>query len=206
MTMKLGLIKLLLVATASTAAVAGITWSVTRALFTDTASVGSNTVATGTIDIQTSPTSALLTASDLAPGDLVAAPITVTNGGTMAMRYVVQHSATNSDTKDLRSSLRLRVGLRNGGACDSPYYNAAGAAQALADDTELYEGLGIPAAATNMIGDVAAGDDAGDRDLAASGSEVLCFAVVLPLATGNTVQGATTTATFAFVGEQTANN
>src|SRR5688572_5005448 len=42
---------------------------VTQALFTDTASVGGNAFAAGTVDITASPASALLTATNWAPGD-----------------------------------------------------------------------------------------------------------------------------------------
>jgi hypothetical protein len=59
---------------------------------------------------------------------------------------------------------------------------------------------------SNVIGDPTTGSQAGDRTLAASANEVLCFSVILPLGTGNTSQGVTTTATFDFVAEQTANN
>src|SRR3972149_8479991 len=54
------------------------------ALFTDTASVPGNTFSTGTVDISTSPTSALVTFSNMAPGDAVVNPVTVSNGGSHA--------------------------------------------------------------------------------------------------------------------------
>ena len=57
-----------------------------------------------------------------------------------------------------------------------------------------------------MFGDVAQGFQAGDRTLIAGASENLCVLVALPLATGNAYQSATTTATFTFNAEQTANN
>ena len=60
--------------------------------------------------------------------------------------------------------------------------------------------------AINAVGNPAQGSQAGDRTLAAAANEVLCFNVSLPLATGNAFQGLTTTATFAFQGEQTTNN
>jgi hypothetical protein len=59
---------------------------------------------------------------------------------------------------------------------------------------------------TKVIGDSAAGQQTGDRTLAAGGSEVLCLQVSLPSATGNTYQAKTTTATFTFDAEQTTNN
>ncbi len=57
-----------------------------------------------------------------------------------------------------------------------------------------------------LIGSNTQGAQAGDRPLSASASEVLCFAVVLPLSTGNASQGLSNTATFTFDAEQTANN
>ena len=59
---------------------------------------------------------------------------------------------------------------------------------------------------TNVIGDPATGAQAGDRTLAASGGDTLCFRVELPLATGNAFQGLTTTPSFGFESEQTKNN
>ena len=57
------------------------------------------------------------------------------------------------------------------------------------------------------FGNPAPGDHAGDRVLNGLPSEDLCFAWSLPLlTTGNAFQGATTTATFTFSAEQTANN
>lgn len=56
------------------------------------------------------------------------------------------------------------------------------------------------------FGSVATGANPGDRSLAAGASEVLCFRVSLPITTPNTLQGATSDATFTFSAEQTANN
>jgi hypothetical protein len=62
-------------------------------------------------------------------------------------------------------------------------------------------------AGTNVIGDPAPGDDPpGDRTLAASANETLCFNVQLPSSTDYTFQGLNTTATLNFQAEQTANN
>ena len=56
------------------------------------------------------------------------------------------------------------------------------------------------------FGSVATGNDAGDRILDAVTSENFCFTVHLPDTTGNAYQGATTSTTFTFAAEQTANN
>jgi hypothetical protein len=68
--------------------------------------------------------------------------------------------------------------------------------------TTVYTGA-LSAAA---FGDPSQGGQAGDRTLAGGANEDLCFAWSLPLASGNGYQGATTTTTFTFNAEQTANN
>jgi len=57
-----------------------------------------------------------------------------------------------------------------------------------------------------LFGSSAQGSQPGDRTLAAASSEVLCFQVGLPIATGNALQGAASDVTFTFDAEQTANN
>ena len=179
---------------------------VTDALFADTESVGGNSFVTGTVDISTAPVSALLALNPMAPGDEVNNPITVSNAGNLELRYAIQRLADDPDAKALRDVLRLRVGLKGGAGCDFPYYTSAGVPTGMSDDTELYEGLGLPGAATDTVGSAAQGANAGDRVLAPSATEDLCFAVMLPLATTNAYRGAATTAAFEFVSEQTANN
>jgi hypothetical protein len=186
-------------------AASAVAVAVTGAIFTDSQSVGGNSLNSGSIDISTSPTSGVLTATAMAPGDRTNGTLAVTNGGTLQLRYAVQRSATNTDSKGLRDALRLRIGLQAGGSCDFPYYNTDGTTTTLSDDTALYEGLGFSGTATNTIGDVAQGAQSGDRTLNAAASETLCVSVVLPLAATGP-QAAATTATFDFAAEQTANN
>src|SRR5688572_21789523 len=83
----------------------------TQSFFSDTQTVSNNAFASGTVDIQTSPASALITALNVLPASLKTGVLTVTNGGTLPLRYAIQASATNTDGKDLRGSFRLRVGL-----------------------------------------------------------------------------------------------
>ena len=179
---------------------------VTDALFADTQSVGSNSFVTGTVDISTTPVSALLSLNPMAPGDEVNNPITVNNAGSLQLRYAIQRSADDPDAKALRDVLRLRIGLKVGPSCDFPYYTTAGTVTTLTDDSQLFEGLGFPSVAADTVGNAAQGANPGDRVLAPSSSEALCFAVILPLATTNAYQAAATTAAFEFVSEQTANN
>ena len=78
------------------AVVGGVLGSRGLAVFTSTASVGSNTFTTGTVSLTTSPTTALVTFSGMAPGDQVTAPITITNAGSLALRYAVTSTTTEN--------------------------------------------------------------------------------------------------------------
>jgi hypothetical protein len=169
-------------------------WAATQALFTDTQAVGANAFTTGTVDISTNLTTALITFSTMAPGDRVTNPMVVTNAGDLALRYAVTSTATNTDSKLLKDELDMTVKTVDvDGGCDD------------FDGTELYTG-DLDSGTGKILGDVAEGAQAGDRTLAAAASETLCFRAELPVGTGNGFQGATTTATFTFTAEQTANN
>ena len=164
-------------------------------LFTDTASVPANTFTTGTVDISTNPATALVTFSDMAPGDEVVNPITVSNDGSLELRYAVT-SITTEDTLAAQLDLTIKSGVTT---CTTGGFGV--------DGTVVYATGDLGSMASiNVIGDPTQGAQAGDRTLAASGSEVLCFNVSLPSSTNNTFQGLTTTATFAFQAEQTKNN
>jgi predicted ribosomally synthesized peptide with SipW-like signal peptide len=158
------------------------------ALFTDTdASDGSFTA--GTIDINTTPVT-LFTVNPVMPGDSGSATLTVRNDGTAQLRYMMDSTSTNTDGLGLRSALNLTI---TAGTCPG-----AGA--------PLYSGLLWGPVVGATFGDITVGGQAGDRVLNAGTTENLCFAWDLPIGTGNGVQGATTTATFTFHAEQTANN
>ena len=164
-------------------------------LFTDTASVPSNTFTTGTVDISTAPTSALVTFSAMAPGDQVTAPITVSNDGTMDLRYAVT-STTTEDVLAAELDMTIKSGVTT---CTDAGFTV--------DGTIIYPTGDLGSTAViNVIGDPAQGDQGADRALLAGANETLCFNVALPLAATNASQGITTTATFDFQAEQTANN
>ncbi|HEX7471440.1 MAG TPA: TasA family protein [Candidatus Limnocylindrales bacterium] len=154
------------------------------AIFTDSDAT-SGTFTAGTIDIATNPVT-LFTVANLMPGDSGSATLTVNNNGTGQLRYAMTSASTNADAKSLRDQLQLTV---RPGACPS----AAAA---------IYTGA-LSAAA---FGSTVQGNQAGDRTLNAAASEQLCFGWSLALASGNAYQGATTTTTFTFTAEQTANN
>lgn len=168
------------------------------AVFTDSQNVPSNAFSTGTLDISTNPTSALVTFSAMAPGDQVTNPITVTNGGTLQLRYAVT-STTTEDTLAAQLDLTIKTGVTT---CTNAGFDI--------DGTRIYGLLGPDdlgsVAGTNVIGDPAQGDDTGDRTLNAGANETLCFNVELPSSTDGSYQGLNTTATLAFQAEQTSSN
>ena len=188
------LVPLALVALGST----GLAVVGSGAVFTDTQSIGANAFTAGTVKLTTTPTTAAVTLTTMAPGDSKVGSITVSNAGSLAQRYAVVSTADNNDSKGLAAQLLMTVktGVT---ACTS-----AGFAT---DGTVVY-GPSVfgTTAGTKVIGDSTQGSQAGDRTLAALASENLCVLVSLPLATGNVFQNATTTAVLTFNAEQTANN
>jgi hypothetical protein len=167
------------------------------AVFTDAQTVDANTFTTGSVDISTSPATALVTYSAMAPGDSTTQSLVVSNTGTLQLRYAISASATNTDSLGLKDQLTLTIKTIDVTTPGTPCDNF--------DGTQLYTG-DVDGSAGKLVGDNAQGADTGDRTLNAAASETLCFRVSLPLRTGNSFQGATTTATFTFDAEQTANN
>jgi hypothetical protein len=188
---------------------AGLSASVllVSAIFTDSDTVGANTFVTGTVNLGTSPTTAVVHMSPMAPGDVFTGAMTVTNNGTLALRY----SATSTTTENVAASL-ITLAVRawatdpdNGGDdCDSTDFATFGtsvrSAAALGNTSPVF-----------LFGDADPGDDsAGERVLAAGASEVLCFQAALPLNTTSGAakanEGVTSTATLTFTSEQTTHN
>src|SRR5258706_14919145 len=157
--------------------------SMSLAQFTDSAT-STWAFATGTIDVNTSP--AVLTAiSNMLPGDTATQALTVSNAGTGDLRYAMSVAATNP----LGAALQLTVKTQDGGGgCAAFTGTSVLAATAL-------NGAGF--------GSSAQGAQAGDRNIAAGATEVLCLRVSLPLSTGNALQGTSAAATFTFDAEQT---
>jgi predicted ribosomally synthesized peptide with SipW-like signal peptide len=166
-----------------------------NAIFTDTASVPANAFTTGSLDISTSPTSAFITFSNMLPGDVVTAPLTVSNGGNVQLRYAVT-STTTENTLAAQLDLTIKSGVTT---CTNGGFGTDGTV--LYGPADLGSTTGV-----NVIGNPAQGSHSGDRTLNAAANEVLCFQVSLPSSTNNTFQGLSSTATFTFNAEQVANN
>ena len=186
-------------------AVAGLTGGtmLSMALFTDT-ETDDNTFTTGTIILDSTKIAALsLTTSALMPGDTITSPVTVENDGSAELRYSVSQTSTNGDSKSLRDSLMLTIRTADAGGgtdfgSDGDYCDDGTGTQVRASAA-----LG---ASGNLVGDPSQGSQSGDRTLAATANETLCFFVNYTISAPNTSQGATTTTTFTFAAEQTANN
>jgi predicted ribosomally synthesized peptide with SipW-like signal peptide len=178
------------------AAVVAATTAGTTALFTDTKQIDANLFTNGTIVLNTSPTTALVTFSSMMPGDGVTAPVTVSSGvSSGALRYAISSSVT-ANTLGLKDQLVLTI--KSGvTTCTNAAYAATG--------TDLYTG-DLDSTGGKLVGDSATGAQAGDRALAGNTSEILCFHVELPITTDNSFKLGTATATFQFDAEQTKNN
>ena len=172
-----------------------VTVGLTGAVFTDTETVGANTFTAGTVDIAAAPASAVVSFSDMAPGDVSVGGVTVTNDGSLEMRYSVT-STTTENTLAAQLDMTIKTGVTT---CTTAGFDTDGFVQYGPDDLGSVAGL-------DVIGDPAAGPDDGDRVLQASNNEALCIRVSLPITTGNSFQGLTTSATLIFSAEQTANN
>ena len=188
---------------------AALLGAASQAIFTDTDSVGSNDFTTGTLILNVSPGSALVTFTTppMAPGDADPATggntLTVNNAGTLELRYAGE--VTVSPVNVLQSELQLTIRLDD---------STVGGDATPADSCDEFDGMIVYAGdlATGdgidevLFGSKVAGADAGDRVLATSSGEDLCFRVDLPIGASNAVQGLSATATFTFYSEQTANN
>lgn len=166
-------------------------WATTLAVFTGSASVGGNDFTMGTVDIAASPAAALLTLGAMAPGDSVTAPLTVSNAGTLQLRYAMAGSATGDAALAAALGVTVRSGVSD---CSEAGFAASG--------TPVASGT----LAAVWFGDPAQGAHAGDRVLPGGWSEVLCFQASLPLSAADALQGTAATGTFVFSAEQTANN
>jgi hypothetical protein len=181
----------------------GIGQLATGALFKDSASA-SVTYTSGDVEIEANgrPTTTLSSAANLAPGDIVFRPVSVTNGGTLDLRYSVT-GVIDSQSKSLGGELRYTVydGMT------VPECNAANASRDVSSGTSLVSDASIGTSSTNLVGNPATGRQNGDRAInAGDPPDVLCVAMELPLATTSAFAGADASVTLTFAAEQTRNN
>lgn len=165
-------------------------WASTYATFTDSATAAS-TFTAGTVDLTVNAEAddsyafTSLESGNLKPGDVIYAPLSVANVGTLGFTYAMTSASTNTDSKALRDTLKLGAKVvANAAACDSV-------------------GVGYAASATTVMAEGAISAAAiASRAVAASSGEVLCFKVELPSTAGDALQSATTTTTMTFSATQ----
>jgi hypothetical protein len=164
----------------------------TLALFTDASnpSVG-NTFSSAKVDMTAGSGSVLFTAPSLIAGETVTTPVTVTNTGTIALRYAIK-STTSENSLAAQLDLQIKSGVTD---CSNDGFALSGSTRYGPADVGSTTGI-------NVVGNPTVGADTGDRTLAANTNEILCMQVSVPFTINASFQGATTTATFDFIGEQ----
>jgi len=168
------------------------------ALFTDQETADA-TFSSGTIVLDDVKIDGLtLTTSNMMPGDSVTDDVVVENDGSAQLRYALSTISTDDSSPNgaaLYTALTVQI---KGVDVDTVGCGSW-------DGTSIYPATVIGASA-NIFGTAAAGGGSGERTLNAAANETLCVRVSLPIGTGNGFQGASSTTTFTFDAEQTANN
>lgn len=176
-------------------AVVGLLSVVAGALFNTSDYVSSNVFTMSTVILDANPASAAFAVPAMGPGEESVVAFTVANDGTTELRYAM----TSETTEDVLAANLILTVAEDVATCDQASWDATG--------TVIYQGkLGDSSTVGGwpVLGDAASGGQGGDRVLAVATGESLCFHVMLPEA--STVQHTSTTATFHFLAEQTANN
>jgi len=185
-------VQLVLGMTVVAATAFGVTAVVSGVVFNDSKPDTAKTFTSGSVDLTSSPATAAFDVPLMAPGDVVTAPLTVTNTGTLAYRYsVVSVTTENALAAQLR--LSIKSGVAN---CTTGGFSATGIA---AYGPSV---LGSTAPGTKVMGDVLLGHQSGDRTLAPGDSEALCAQVMLPTTTPNRFKSQASKAVLTFGAEE----
>ncbi len=198
-------------------AAGGLASLTTSAIFTDNEESTSSGITTGTVDIATAPASIgfTLPAGNLAPGDAIYAPVTVTNSGTLALRYAIGYTVQDTDTlpgdgvhvpdtteTEGRLSTVLDLAVFATAGCSAADFPVGATPLGSVDGP-----LNVSTVFAPLVGDPATGADENDRELTVQDdTEALCVRVELPTTAGNEFQGTSSTITLRFDAEQTRNN
>ena len=196
----------------------GITSLTTSALFTDRETTAGDLL-TGTVDVGLDGTDTFaLPAEGLAPGDSVAKPITVTNDGSLALRYAVSYQTSDpttalatdpalgaeaapTATEDVRDWMSLEVFVVDAThpcvAANDTNRDSAPPAATLSKDATAF---------TPILGSYLTTPFTDGRELTVSGSEQLCARATLDVDAGNALQATGTKITLRFDAEQVVNN
>jgi hypothetical protein len=171
---------------------------VSGALFTEDEAVGNNLFTTGTVNIATTPATAVIAMDTMVPGDAITQGLDVHNAGTAQLRYSLSSTTTENV---LAAQLDLTIWDEAAEADAGTTCSGTVPGTVLYGPGDLGSTTGI-----NLLGNPSQGNHTGDRVLSANVHDYLCFKVSLPASTGNSFQGVATTSTLNFHAEQTTNN
>ncbi|WP_034610659.1 hypothetical protein [Cellulomonas sp. URHD0024] len=184
-------------------AAVGATTLTTSAIFTDDDST-SAAIKSGNVNLVLGgPTPFAFTPQNLAPGSSTFVPMTVSNTGSLQLRYSISYFGSGSTgTADLSNVLELRLYDLAAGSCNQAGTDAAETINNFGDPVNNW-----PTVPEALVGKPAGGAQDGDRELAGGNTtESLCARVDFPFEAGNQYQNASVTLNLVFNAEQTLNN
>ena len=171
------------------------------ALFTDTRSTSASTVASGNVALTLGGTvSSNFAIAAMAPGDAKYGVVTAQNSGSLALRYSGVATWGTAGTLPNTAQISVRVIASSGATCDGSLAWGTG------DLVTNASASTVVATTVALFGSSTAGQQPGDRSIAAASSESMCVRLQLPSSAGNSVASQTSTLTLQFDAEQTVNN
>ena len=202
----------------------GITSLTTSALFTDTDTVAGDLL-TGTVDISSAlagtdlSTTLAVPTSGMAPNGTYTGQVTVTNAGSLELRYGVQYAAVQANNTtiaqptlgtavtpgDLRDVLSLAVYPPASGATCQTTTPPTATANSTTSTLGAVAQLDNTGATVQILGDPTATGKT-YRVLASTKNEILCIQVHMDANAGNQYQATGVNLTLKFDAEQTVNN
>ena len=157
-----------------------------------TATPSGDSLVTGTIDVAIAPASAVVTAVDMAPGDVLTAPLTIVNSGSLNLRYGLT-STVDADPGSVALAGQLRLRIRSEvTTCTTATFDADGVDEYGGTAGAVFGSV----AGVSIVGNPAGGGGIGSRIVGAGGVEILCVQVALPRSTASEFAGLRTVATF----------
>ncbi|MBT0994122.1 M73 family metallopeptidase [Cellulomonas sp. DKR-3] len=179
----------------------GITSLTTSAFFTDEDTTN-DAITTGTIDIASTELDFGVPVDNMLPGASVVSPITVSNEGSLRYQYALEYNGADgagTGSGNLTDQLRVRVYALAAAQCTLPNTNVAVTENRL---DSVGDAWGLPAADTDLIGEVGVDEATDNRFLSAGASEELCVRVDFSSAAGNEYQDTSATVNLGFWARQ----
>lgn len=161
------------------------------AAFGDNESFGVNRLSSATVDIEVGAQTVPMISGNLAPGDIVAGTIVVTNQGTLPLRYAVTSELTDGPVNDW-------VNWTFWVSADENSCSLGRTSNKILFDGVLVGGT----EPSPVFGEVLVGLDPGDRILEPDSQETLCVVAAFSLDAPDHLQRLTLSHDFALVAEQ----